>query len=504
MIPIKIQNTFIELLIDFNGKLLSKKSGNFCINEFSINQSIFNTCPFLEGTLDALIEDEVFNLDGMVIESDDNEYNVEVQLVKCKNNINVLIENRTNIYKYIIQLNQNRNDISLVKEQIAKQNIELEKLKIIADKASEEKSRFLAVMSHEVRNPLNSILAYSEIILSESNNSKIVSYANSLKTSGKNLNVIVNDILDISRIEAGKLELLSKPISIKQIVENCLESFRIQYLDSKIKLTSEYSKNLPEFVLGDSVRINQVLANLIKNAYKFTRKGEISIKIDVFSSTKENCKLMFQIEDSGRGMSAEQLKRIFNEYEQTEIEDFAISKGAGLGLSIVKRLIEKMNGEINVSSKIGVGSVFSFIIPFTKTYQKNEFIEQESLQDLSKIKVLFADDDLLNQSIVKHFLEKEKINYTIVSDGLEALEKLKTFSYDLVLLDINMPNLNGDELLKKKSSFLKTNKSIPLIAVTANASKRYIKEYIDLGFLHVLPKPFNSKSLISIIQKSIK
>jgi signal transduction histidine kinase/ActR/RegA family two-component response regulator len=504
MIPNKIQNTFIELIIDFNGKITALNSGNFCTKEFNINQSIYTTCPFLEGTLDALTKDEVFNIDGMIIESDNVEYNVEVELLMKQENVVVLIEDRTNVYQYIIQLNQNRNDIALVKEKIAKQNIELEKLRQIADKANEEKSRFLAVMSHEVRNPLNSILAYTDIILSETNNEEIKNYANSLHTSGKNLNVIVNDILDISRIEAGRLDLINEPISIKEVVEDCVKSFKIQYKESNVELFADFPKNLPEYVLGDAVRINQILSNLIKNAYKFTKKGQISIKIHVFSEKGKRCKINFKIEDSGRGMSKEQQNSIFNEYEQNEVTDFTISKGVGLGLSIVKRLVEAMQGFISVESQVGVGSAFSFGIPFLKTEKTVKKEQQIVKKDLSKLKVLFADDDILNQSIAKHFLQKEEVNVTIVNDGFEALEKLKTISFDLVLLDINMPNLTGEELVQRQKLFSIENKEIPLIAVTGNTANKDVKRYISIGFTAVLSKPYNAKSLISIIQNNIK
>jgi signal transduction histidine kinase/ActR/RegA family two-component response regulator len=504
MIPRKIQNTFIEIKLNFEGEIVDIISGLLCVKEFRVNQSIYPVCPFLEETLEVLPIEEPFTMIGFVIQSENKEYNVEVELLKSAESITLLIENRTNIYQYLIQLNQHRNDISLVKEQIEKQNIELASLKKIAEKANEQKSIFLAIMSHEVRNPLNVILAYIDIILSETNQQKIKKYANLLKSSGKNLYVIVNDILDISKIDAGKLELNRKPISIKEVVTNCVESFKIQYQKSDIKLGVTFSGKLPEFVLGDSVRIEQILSNLIKNAYKFTQKGQINIKIAVSSDTPESCKINFKIEDSGRGMTQEQLSRVFHEYEQSELNDFTISKGAGLGLSIVKKIVETKKGTVGVESVAGVGSVFHFEIPFKKTKKIEKELIIEIKQDLASLTILFADDDILNQSIVKYFLEKEHINVTLVSNGLDALKALRTTVFDLVLLDIQMPNLTGEELVNKQPFFLELNREIPLIAVTANVSAKDIERYKNAGFKDVLPKPFNAKQLTSILQKNRK
>ena len=502
MIPRKIRNTFIEIKLNSEGKILDIISGLLCVKEFRVNQSIYIACPFLEETLEALPIEEPFSMIGLVIQSENKEYNVEVELLKTAESITLLIENRTNIYQYLTQLNQHRNDISLGKEQIEKKNIELASMTKVADKANEEKSRFLAIMSHEVRNPLNSILAYADIILSETAQQKIKNYANSLKTSGKNLHVIVNDILDISRIEAGRLELIHEPISIKEVVKNCVESFQIQYKQSNVKLGVTFPKKVPEFVLGDAVRIDQILSNLIKNAYKFTQKGQINVKIAVFSDNPKSCIINFKIEDSGRGMTQEQQARVFYEYEQSQVNDFMISNGAGLGLSIVKRLVETMQGSVGVESEVGVGSEFYFEIPFQKTKKSEKEPLPEKKQDLASFRILFADDDVLNQSIVKHFLEKEQVKVTLVNDGLKALKVLKITAFDLVLLDIQMPHLTGEELVKKQFSFLEINREIPLIAITANVSTKDIERYKKAGFKDVLSKPFNSKKLISIIQKN--
>jgi len=201
-------------------------------------------------------------------------------------------------------------------------------------------------------------------------------------------------------------------------------------------------------------------------------------------------------------MTTAQMSRVFNEYEQSHVSDFMISKGAGLGLSIVKRLVEAMEGKVGVESILGVGSVFYFQIPFKASKPPEREIQQTFSTDLSKIKILFAEDDLLNQSIVKHFLKKEQVALTIVNDGMEALKALHSEPFDLVLLDIQMPHLTGEDLITKRDQFSPENREIPLIAVTANVSEKDILRYQKAGFKDVLCKPFNAEKLILTLQKN--
>jgi len=209
LIPAKIEDVFLQLTTNFTGVITNIVAGKLARKEFTKQESIYDTCPFLEGTLDALPLNESFLLEGMVITSDIKEYNIDLELFKSENSIDVLIHDRTNVYKYVDQLNQNRNDIFFIKREIAEKNKELDRLRKVADKANEEKTRFLAMMSHEIRNPLNSILGYTELISAENLNKAATQYLKNLTASGKNLKVIVDDILDLSRIEAGKLDLVS-------------------------------------------------------------------------------------------------------------------------------------------------------------------------------------------------------------------------------------------------------------------------------------------------------
>ncbi|WP_347174567.1 ATP-binding response regulator [Polaribacter uvawellassae] len=508
MISSKIEKVFIDLITTHQGVVSQIVAGKFIDKEFAINQSIYQVCPFLEGTLDALIVNEPFMIEGMLIVSDDIEYNVDVEMFKTDTEVSVLIHNRTNVYKYAEELNQNRNDLFFLKRELNEKNIELDRLRKIADKANKEKSRFLAMMSHEVRNPLNVILGYTELINKEKTSNEIEEYLKNLTISGKNLKVIVDDILDLSRVEAGKLQLSNSAVNLKQLVDQLRNNYKSSHADIDIELNFNCSPKLPKFISGDEVRIYQVLTNLINNSIKFTQKGTVTTNVDVISLNDKDVRISFTVIDTGRGMSEQQAATIFEEYQQNEIDDNRIHKGAGLGLSIVKHLVAAMNGSITVSSKINVGTTFLVEIPFqivtSVSVEENlskKITEKNYIKDS---KILVADDNYLNRAIVAHILNKEHANFTMVKDGVEALIELQKKTFDIVLLDINMPNLTGDNLIIQKEVYHEKNSETPFLALTANSTKEDIEGYFKIGFVDVIPKPFTSVQFIELLNKNLK
>ncbi|OAD44875.1 ATP-binding response regulator [Polaribacter atrinae] len=505
MIPAKIDDVFIQLTTDYSGVITNIIAGKFAKSSFIPKESIYDSCPFLEGTLDALPLNEPFLLEGMIIFSEEDEYNIDLELFKNDVSISVLIHNRSSVYKYVSELNQNRNDIFFIKRELAEKNIELDKLRKIADKANEEKSRFLAMMSHEIRNPLNSILGYSEMISSEKLNKKVAVYIKNLSSAGKNLKVIVDDILDLSRIEAGKLVLVHEEISILEIIKNCKNDFQHIHTNKNVDLVFSTSEKLPEIVLGDVVRIQQILSNLIGNAIKFTNKGKVVTSAKITVETESKVVLIFEVTDSGRGMNASQCLKVFEEYQQNELNDQYVHGGAGLGLAIVKRLVKAMNGSISVKSELNKGTSFFVEIPFEKRikFKKSPvtpIVAKNKNIPLKGINILVADDDIMNQTIVAHILKKEKVNLTIVSDGLEALSKIEKEVFDVVLLDINMPNMTGEELMRKKAIIAKVNDKTPFLALTANTTTEDIERYSNLGFSGVISKPYTIVDFIDKIR----
>jgi signal transduction histidine kinase/ActR/RegA family two-component response regulator len=504
----KIENFFIELTTDYKGVISKIVFGKFVLKEFELNQSIYSTCPFLEVTLEALLINKACLIEGMIIVSGEEEFNVDVELFKLEGEVSVLIHNRTNVYKYAAQLNQNRNDLFFLKRQLNKKNSELEELRKIADKANEEKSRFLAMMSHEVRNPLNVILGYTELVNKEKTSKKIKEYLRYLTISGENLKVIVDDILDLSRVESGKLQLSKSAINLNQVVEQIRNNYLISHGDLDIELFFSCSAQLPKFVFGDDVRIYQILTNLINNSIKFTQKGTVSISVDVISLEGKDVKVSFRVVDTGRGMSEKQVATVFEEYQQSELDDNRIHKGAGLGLAIVKRLVAAMNGSITVTSKVGIGTTFQIDIPFQ--IDKSVIVEEKTEKILKKknyiagSKVLVADDNFLNREIVAHILKNEGANFILVKDGVEAVIEMQKETFDIVLLDINMPNLSGEDLIKQKEDYQKPNSETPFLALTANNTKEDIENYLKIGFSDVIPKPFKSIQFIEMLNKNLK
>ncbi|WP_439130510.1 ATP-binding response regulator [Polaribacter sp.] len=502
MIPPKIENVFIEILVNQEGVINKIVAGKFAAKEFTENTSIFNSCPYLFGTLEALPNQENYLIEGMIISSDNEEYNVDMELYKDQEAITILIHNRTHIYKTISKLNQNRNDLFFLEKEIAEKNKQLAILRKASDKANEEKSRFLAMMSHEVRNPLNTILGYTDLVSQENLNPKVKEYVGYLTIAGKNLKVIVDDILDLSRIEAGKLELVSEEININAILKGTFLNYKIQNKNNLVALEFLTSNKIPELLLGDAVRVTQVIANLMSNASKFTQKGKITLQSELLSENETTSEIRIKVSDTGRGMTAEQTVKIFEEYGQTELNDNRIHGGAGLGLSIVKRLVSAMNGSITVNSVLHQGTSFSVDIPFQKVFNNSLKKELKNdtlpLKNLKGKRVLLADDDLLNQKITGYFLEKEHAILTLVNNGLEALNALTNHDFDVVILDIHMPELTGEELIKKKPNLSK-NITSPFLALTGNATPEYRDEYMKLGFEEVIFKPYRPVELIGKI-----
>ncbi|MDB2385090.1 ATP-binding protein, partial [Polaribacter sp.] len=429
------------------------------------------------------------------------EYNIDVELFRSNTTFKVLIHNRTNVYKFVKQLNQNRNDIFFLKRQLEEKNEELEKLRKIADNANEQKSRFLAIMSHEVKNPLNAILGYSELLHKEEHSQISQEYLNNLTVAGKSLKTIVNDILHLSRIEAGELAIVKDKISIEEIVENCIQGFNIQHHNKEVQLRKISKDALSQTVFGDGIRVYQILSNLLSNALKFTKQGFVELTTSLISEDETMVLVKFEVEDSGRGMTETQTEKIFKEYKQTSSNDNRLLGGAGLGLAIVKRLVFAMNGSISVISTLNIGTKFTVELPFEKhnikSSEKKAPIIEEKNTSLKNKKILFADDDLMNQAIVKHILLKEKVILTVVDDGLKALEKLKVEAFDIILLDIFMPNMTGNEVVEKKSEFKEENRAIPIFALTANSQEKEVKEYLKVGFTDIISKPFTQKEFFA-------
>ncbi|MGB0887221.1 MAG: hybrid sensor histidine kinase/response regulator [Vicingaceae bacterium] len=503
MLKDNVYKTYIQIEIDAKGIIQEIVDGKFILEVLKIGSSIYDVCPFLEVTFENLKVGKSHKIDGIFLKTSKSEYNIDVEFILEASKITVFLIDKSNVYEVVKKLNQERNDLFLAKTKILEQNKELEILRAKAERIAEGKSRFLAVMSHEIRNPLNAILGFGKIIETEAKDINIKQNINYLNEAGENLSIIVNNLLNLSRIESGRLELMSEPISLAEILTTSIKSYIVQIQHNNVKLVANLSKTLPDYVLGDSVRLSQIISNLISNAIKFTKKGKILIAAQTTQETADFISINFSIKDTGRGMTTSTIEKIFLDYEQAELNDNRLHSGAGLGLSIVKHLVESMKGTIKVESELGKGSTFSFDIPFKKVKKETPIKKitppNTKVFDFTNLEILLADDDELTRIFVDYTLAKTGAKITLAKDGNEALQHLKNKRFDIVILDINMPEKTGIDVINAKNLFKKTNKLTPIVAATASLLNNNNAKYLKLGFTEVISKPYTPEKIKLVI-----
>lgn len=381
---------------------------------------------------------------------------------------------------------------------------ELMDAKEFAERVTKSKQKFLSNMSHEIRTPLNSILGFTNVLLKTKLGTEQKEFVEAINTSGKSLNVLINDILDLAKVDAGRMTFESEPFDMLKSIESILHSFNLKIKEKNLELKKDYDIRIPSMLMGDSVRLNQIVLNLISNAVKFTHKGEIGICLELLSEDNESVTIQFTVSDSGIGIAHEKIDTIFNVFEQAEIGTANSYGGTGLGLAIVKQLIEAQGGSIHLESKVGYGSTFSFILPFGKTTVKStQEIEILKLDpDIKSVKVLVAEDVALNQLLIKIILSDFGFEHEIVPNGKVAIEKLRINAYDIVLMDLHMPEMNGFEATEYIRKTLKL--TIPIIALTADVTTVDISKCQEFGMDDYISKPINENLLYSKIVELVR
>ena len=385
---------------------------------------------------------------------------------------------------------------------------ELIEAKESAENAAKSKQQFLSNMSHEIRTPLNSILGFANILLKTELGVDQKEFVQAIKTSGKTLNILINDILDLAKVDAGKMTFEKRPFEIRKSIRSILHSFNLKIKEKNLEFVKEYDSQLPSMLLGDSLRLNQIILNLISNAVKFTPSGKIILSINVLTEDEENVTIEFTVTDSGIGIAANKINSIFHVFEQAETGTANTYGGTGLGLAIVKQLIESQGGSISLKSKIGEGSIFSFILPFGKTTMKPEDeieTETEILKldsEIKNLRVLVAEDVALNQLLIKLILNDFGFDHEIVANGKIAIEKLQTNTYDIILMDLQMPEMNGFEATEYIRKTMKSQ--IPIIALTADVTTADGSKCIEFGMDDYIAKPIDENMLYSKIVQLVK
>lgn len=389
--------------------------------------------------------------------------------------------------------------------QFRRQRSLIEELNVAEKKASvaaQTKENFLANMSHEIRTPLSGILGFTNLLQKRDLDKTSEEFVSSIQRSGENLMAIINDILDLSKIEAGMMRITSGTFSINGLV-NSVETFFVERAKEKgLTISSTIDVSIPDTLNGDATRLTQILVNLIGNAIKFTHQGNIIIEIYNKQQTEKEVVIGFKISDTGIGIDKDKLKEVFERFNQGEDSTTRNYGGTGLGLSIVKSLIVLQNGDIEVTSEQGKGTTFHFQIPYQISEEQLSIhpkVDTQYFKDHSNtpLKILVVDDNEINQSLMKHLLSQWNINFDIVSNGLEAVDHLRNNDCDLVLMDIQMPQMDGYAATQKIREELKLN--LPIIAMTAHALAGEREKCMSRGMNEYISKPIKEEELFKLI-----
>lgn len=400
-----------------------------------------------------------------------------------------------------------------IQEEIIQKNNELEQSKLAliqankeAEHARKSKEIFLANMSHEIRTPINGIMGIIHMLKNSSLNDEQQEWIKHLSTASNSLLMIINDILDISKIDSGMMKVEFENFNLEDLIDETANIFRVKAENKKLKLNVSLSEKLPRIVHFDSLRLQQILSNFISNSLKFTDKGAIEFIVDVLDTQDDKHKIKFSVKDTGIGIKAESVEKIFREFEQGDDRITKKFGGTGLGLAIVKRLANLLNGDVLAESNYGIGSTFSFIVDMKEVLQesidKKEETQYTQLHPLNKLKILVAEDNDLNSFMLAHMLRTWQCDVAIVKNGRLALEEINRNDFDLILMDTHMPVMSGFEAITeiRNSSDPKQNK-IPIITISASVMEHEQKAAFEVGADDVIGKPFNPLELYNKIVK---
>jgi PAS domain S-box-containing protein len=375
---------------------------------------------------------------------------------------------------------------------------------VIAVNAVKAKQQFLSNMSHEIRTPMNAIIGFTKVLMKTDITAKQKEYLTAIKMSGDALIVLINDILDLAKVDAGKMIFEQTPFRMTQSLAAMLHVFEPKIKEKNLDLIQEFDTRIPEVLIGDPVRLHQIILNLISNAIKFTSEGSITVKVYLLHEDDTHVTIEFAVSDTGIGILEEKIHTIFENFQQASSGTARLYGGTGLGLAIVKQLVEAQNGSIKVDSIIGKGSTFSFTLDFLKTTKKVES-ELELIDidaEVKNIKVLVVEDIALNQLLMKTLLDDYGFERDIVANGKLAIEKLVDNKYDIILMDLQMPEMNGFEATVHIREILKL--PIPIIALTADVTTADLEKCTAVGMNDYIAKPVDERILFSKIISLVK
>ncbi len=409
------------------------------------------------------------------------------------------------IYFYIINLQAKKNKLAL--EDTFIQDLKILKLKAAKEVAEETsriselavhaKQQFLSNMSHEIRTPMNSIVGFTNVLLKTSLTESQKEYLQAIKTSGESLNVLINDILDLAKVDAGKMTFEKRHFHIEESITSMLHLFDLKAKEKGLEIVKDFDKKIPSILIGDPIRLHQIILNLMSNAVKFTDKGKIIVCAKLLNEDEEKATVEIAITDTGIGIAADKIKGIFNLFEQATVSTSRSYGGTGLGLAIAKQLVEAQGGSIDIKSNLGEGTTFSFILSFDKN--NGEEVTETSpeiripVSEINNLRVLVAEDVPLNQLLIKTILSDFGFEYEVVANGKLVVEKLQTNTYDIILMDLMMPEMNGYEATEYIRKTM--NSKIPIIALTADVTSIDVAKCKAIGMDDYISKPIDEELL---------
>jgi signal transduction histidine kinase/DNA-binding NarL/FixJ family response regulator len=396
---------------------------------------------------------------------------------------------------------------ALISQDVTKEK-EVEKNLIRARRQAEEadkaKSLFLASMSHEIRTPLNAIIGFTELLSKIESSPRQRKFIQLINQSSEHLLSVVNEVLFLFKLDMGKVYIEQVPFNIREMIRNIYESLLFRAREKELEFEFNIDPELPEVLVGDPFRVKQILINLFGNAIKFTDEGKVTVGITIEKETRKKIFVRCDVEDTGIGIPKEDLNAIFDEFSQSYAGKEKKRRGAGLGLTIVQKLVHLLDGRIHVESEVNKGSKFTVVIPFKRSdsgaplMAERKFSEKYNL--LEEKRILYADDDENNILLAESILTDWKVSYELAYDGIEAMEILKKQPFDVALLDIQMPGLSGVEIIKRvKADKMNPNFKTKMLAVTANIMEEDLKTYLESGFDDFILKPFRAEKLYNKI-----
>ncbi|NNK81167.1 MAG: response regulator, partial [Flavobacteriales bacterium] len=371
-----------------------------------------------------------------------------------------------------------------------------------AERLAKAKDEFLSNMSHEIRTPLNAIMGFTDLLSGTALDHTQRSHIDTVARATKNLTVIVNDILDVSKLESGRFELEKQPFQLEKMLKHVVQLQSVKAKEKGIKLMSSIDNELPGYILGDETRLTQILYNLIGNAIKFTSEGEVELKVLVKERSHNTTRISFEIKDNGIGIEKDKLEQIFDRFTQASESTTRLYGGTGLGLNIVKKLVDMHGGLLDVESELGKGSIFSVVIEFDldrATDHSDEEIETKKteINSLAGLNILLAEDNEHNQILAKTYLERNNAVVDIAGNGDLAVEMIKTKEYDVVIMDLQMPVMDGFESTRIMREDLKME--MPIIACSAHSLVGDREHCMRKGMTDYIAKPYTERELVGTI-----